>query len=138
MRRVGNIACLCFAIAATLALAIAPASAHKHKAHKARKAVDSAMTLDSVSADGFSGRLSTAERACRDQRQVTVYMVNSSGSVPSSVPFGTAVTRSDGSWSLGGWAYPGEYYAVAAQSKTKRLLCESAMSNSKSWWTSPG
>jgi hypothetical protein len=135
MRRVKDIACLCLAIGATLALSVAPASAHKHKA---RKAVGSTMSLDSVNADGFSGHLTTSAPACRGQRQVTVYMVNSSGSVPSSVPFGTAVTRSDGSLGLGGWAYPGEYYAVAAQSKTKRALCGSATSDSKSWWTSTG
>lgn len=137
MARTRNILVICVVIAATFALNTGASAARKHR-HKAHKSVSATMTLESVSADGFSGRLSTAESACLGQRQVTIYMVNTDGSVPSSVPFGTAVTRSDGSWSLGGWAYPGEYYAVAAQSKTKRLLCESATSNSKSWWTSPG
>jgi hypothetical protein len=132
MREIRKIALSFLVVAATIALSAGDANAAHKRAHKQ---AGSSISLDSLSADGFSGRVSSAKQACLDQREVTIYMVNTSSSVPSSVPFGTAVTRSDGSWSLGGWAYPGEYYATVASKKAKRLVCDGATSNNRTWWT---
>lgn len=133
VREIRTTIAFCLVVAAALLFSVAGASAaHKH----ARKQSGSSVSLDSLNADGFSGRVSNPRQACQGQRTVTIYMVNTDHSVPSSVPFGTAVSRSDGSWSLGGWAYPGEYYAVVSTSKTKKLVCGSATSNSRTWWTS--
>lgn len=120
-------------VAAVVTLGASPSAARKHSAHKA---VSSSATLDAVSADGLSGNVSSPRGACLGGRTVTVYMVNSDRSLPSSVPYGTAVTRGDGSWALGGWAYPGEYYAVVEAKKTRKLLCDAATSNARTWWTS--
>jgi hypothetical protein len=101
----------------------------------ARKPVGTTATLGSVSADGVSGRVSSPQAACRRQRTVTVYMRNSD-SPPTAVPFGSTITAGDGSWSIGRWAYPGEYYAVVAARTPRHYACATATSNSKTWWTS--
>jgi hypothetical protein len=104
-------------------------------ASAARKQVGSSATLESVSADGVSGRVDSPQGACRAQRAVTVYMVNTS-SPGSAVPFGSTFTSGDGAWSIDEWAYPGRYYAVVAPRKTRHFVCQSATSNSVTWWTS--
>jgi hypothetical protein len=101
----------------------------------ARKQVATTATLESVSADGVSGRVSTPQAACRRQRTVTVYMRNSD-SPTTAVLFGSTTTAGDGSWSVGRWAYPGEYYAVVAARAPRHFACVTATSNSVTWWTS--
>lgn len=101
----------------------------------ARKQVGTTATLESVSADGVSGRVFSPQGACRRQRTVTVYMQNSD-SPSTAVPFGSTTTGGDGSWSIGSWAYPGEYYAVVATKRARHHACVAATSNSVTWWTS--
>jgi hypothetical protein len=105
------------------------------QASASRKHVTSGASLEAVSADGVAGKVSSRPGPCRAMRTVRVYMVNSS-SPATTVPFGTAITSGDGSWSIGGWAYPGEYYAVVAPRTTRHFVCRTATSNSKAWWTS--
>jgi len=105
------------------------------EASATRKQVASTASLDAVSAEGLAGHVSTTRAACRAKRTVTVYMVNSTN--PSStVPFGTAITSGDGSWSVQDWAYPGEYFAVVSGRTTRHFACRAATSNHKTWWTS--
>jgi|SRR4051794_9345928 len=105
------------------------------EASAARKPVSSGASLDSVSADGLVGHVSTRQAACRAKRTVTVYMVNSA-SPTTTVPVATAITQGDGSWSVRNWAYPGEYFAAVADRTTRHFLCRTATSNSVTWWTS--
>jgi hypothetical protein len=137
--RIWKITLICLVAVLVVALPAGVASAKKKRKHARHAAqAGSTLTLDSVDANGFSGRVASPQGACLGQREVTVYMVNTDGSVPSSEPFGTAISRSDGSWSLGGWAYPGEFYAVAAARKTHSQSCGSATSNVKVWWNGSG
>jgi hypothetical protein len=137
--RISKIVLVCLIAALVVAIPAGSAAAKKKRRH-ARHATEigSTITLDSVNADGFSGHVSAPRSACLGQRQVTVYMVNTDGSVPSSGPIGTAISRSDGSWGLGGWAYPGEYFAVVATTRTRDAVCGSATSNAVIWWTGNG
>jgi hypothetical protein len=120
---------LCVVLASVLLFGMAG------EASAARKTVGSTANLESVSADSVSGEVDSAQGACRAQRTVTVYMVNSS-SPPTAVPFGTTFTSGDGTWRLDDWAYPGQYYAVIAPRKTRHFVCRAATSNSVTWWTS--
>ena len=107
------------------------------EASAARKQVGSAATIEALSADGIAGRVSTPQAACRAKRAVTVYMVNSTNSSnTTTVPVGTAITSGDGTWSIQEWAYPGEYFAVVADRKTRHFVCRGSTSNSQVWWTS--
>jgi hypothetical protein len=128
MSPIRTVTCLCLLVAAVFTATPAEASA-------ARKHVRSSASLESVSADGVAGTVGSRQGPCRAKRAVDVYMVNS-GSPRTSLPVGTAITSGDGSWSLGAWAYPGEYYAVVQPKKTKHFLCRTATSNSVAWWTS--
>ena len=105
------------------------------EAAAARKQVGSTAAIEALSADGVAGRVSSAQAACRAKRTVSVYMVNTADPA-SSVPFGTAITSGDGTWSIQEWAYPGEYFAVVPDRKTRHFVCRGATSNSQVWWTS--
>jgi len=122
-------------LALCLVLATLVVSGMTGEATAARKKVGSTASLESVSADGVSGKVDSPQGACRAQRTVTVYMVNSA-SPPTSVPSGTTVTAGDGTWSIDEWAYPGQYYAVVAAKKSRHFVCQTATSNSVAWWTS--
>ena len=74
MREIRKLNVFFLVVAATLALSTAGASAAHKRAHKQAA---SSISLDSLSADGFSGRVSSAKQACLGQRDVTIYMVNS-------------------------------------------------------------
>jgi hypothetical protein len=100
-----------------------------------RKKVTTGASLESVSADGIAGRISAGPNSCRAARIVNVYMLNT-GAPATSGQVGTAVTSGDGSWSIRGWGYPGEYYAVVSKKTTRHYACRSATSNSVTWWTS--
>ena len=100
-----------------------------------RKKVTTTAALESVSAEGIAGKIGAGPNACRAARVVNVYMLNTG--VPStSGKVGTAVTSGDGSWSIRGWGYPGEYYAVVSKKTTRQYACRSARTNSVTWWTS--
>jgi hypothetical protein len=120
---------LCTLVAAVLLSTMAGDAA------AARKQVGTTASLESVSADGVSGRVWSSQAGCRRQRTVTVYLRNSD-SPPTAVPFGSTTTAGDGSWSVGRWAYPGEYYAVVAARTLRHYACVAATSNSVTWWTS--
>jgi hypothetical protein len=123
------------AIALSLVLATLVLSGMAGEADAARKKVGSTASLESLSADGVSGKVASRRAACRAERTVTVYMLNST-SPSTAVPFGTTFTSGDGAWSIDEWAYPGEYYAVVEPKKTRHFVCRTATSNSKAWWTS--
>jgi hypothetical protein len=122
-------------IGVCLVLALVLLSGNPGEASASRKKVASGASLESVSADGVSGRVSSPQGPCRARRTVRVYMLNSA-SPPTTVPFATAITSGDGTWSIGEWAFPGEYYAVAATKTTRDFVCRTATSNSVTWWTS--
>jgi hypothetical protein len=105
------------------------------KANAARKQVSATAAIEALSADGIAGRVSTPQDACRAKRNVTVYMVNS-GSPSTTLPYGTAITSGDGTWSIRDWAYPGEYFAVITGRTTRHFLCRPATSDHRTWWTS--
>jgi proline racemase len=123
------------AILLCLLVASLAISAMPGEAAAARKKVSSSASLESVSADGVSGKVDSQQGACRAGRTVTVYMLNTS-SPATAVPFGTTFTSGDGTWSIDDWAYPGQYYAVVEAKKTRHFVCQTATSNSKAWWTS--
>jgi hypothetical protein len=123
------------AIALSLVLAILALAGMSGAADAARKKISSTASLESLGADGVSGKVGSRQAACRAQRSVTVYMLNST-SPSTAVPFGTAFTSGDGAWSIDEWAYPGQYYAVVEPKKTRHFVCHTATSNSKVWWTS--
>jgi hypothetical protein len=104
------------------------------KGHAAKKPrVGSEAVLDSVGPDGITGRVSSAQGACRAQRHVTVYRVNTGASIPSGEFVAATWTHGDGSWSVPGPMYPSQFYAVVDSKSAKRVVCESATSNSLVW-----
>jgi hypothetical protein len=102
---------------------------------KARTKVhpSSTATVESVGPDAVNGRVSSDERACRVQRQVSLYRVNTGSSVPSGEFVATTYTHRDGSWSVPGPLYPSEFYAVAQRKTARGAVCEPATSNSLTW-----
>lgn len=121
---------LCVALA--LALSLAPAAGVAAK-KKAKAHPSSAISLESVGADAVTGRISSAQRACRAQRPVTLYRVNTVSSVPSGEPVARTWTLADGSWGVPGPLFPSEFYAVAERKSAKGIVCDSATSNSLHW-----
>jgi hypothetical protein len=124
---------------ALVASGVGDAGARKHKKKRAKPAVamSTQITLSSVNADGASGSISSGGPACLGDRLVTLYQENSGPSVPSSVQVATTRTRADGSWSatgsavVGGWLYPGQYFAAVQPKQTRRFNCQPASSNEK-------
>jgi hypothetical protein len=102
--------------------------AKSHKSH-----ASSRVTVETVGQEGVTGRVSGSEKACRTQRQVSVYRVNSGPSVPSSEFVATAWTHGDGSWAVPGPLYPSEFFAVVSPRSAKRVICGPATSNSLLW-----
>jgi hypothetical protein len=132
MRRIGSIIALFLALAAVFSLGVvAGADAKKKGRAKVRKS--SQVTLQAVGPDGLAGRVSGTEKACRAQRQVSVYRVNSTAAIPSAEFVAATWTHGDGSWSVPGPMYPSEFFAVIATKKAKRLVCSSASSNHLVW-----
>jgi hypothetical protein len=126
-----KIAVLCLALAVVLSVGtVSSAGAKKGRSAK-KPRVDTEAVLQSVGPDGIAGRVSSTQGACRAQRHVTVYRVNTSASVPSSEFVGATWTRGDGTWSIPGPMYPSQFFAVVDSKSTKRVVCESDTSNSR-------
>jgi hypothetical protein len=122
-------------VIAVVLLAVAVFAMATAEASAKRKKVPATARLETVSADGIAGRLQTGPAPCRAARTVTVYMQNSA--TPATFgAVGTAITSGDGTWSLGGWAYPGTYYAAVSSKTTRHYICRGATSNAVTWWTS--
>jgi hypothetical protein len=132
-------ALFCLVLTLTLvASGVGDAGARKHKKRlRSVIPVSSQISLDAVSGDGASGFVSSDRSACLGDRLVTLYQENSGPSVPSSFPVATTRTRDDGSWTaassavVGGWLYPGQYWADVQPKQTKRFSCHYAASNEK-------
>ena len=130
MRSLGRIGVLCLALALAASLGLASvASAKKHK----KRQVGTQAVVQSVGPDGIHGRVSGKTKACRSQRHVTVYRVNSGPSVPSSEFVASTWTRGDGSWTIPGPMYPSQFFAVVDSKSAKRVHCSAATSNSQVW-----
>jgi hypothetical protein len=123
MRSIGRICVLCVAVALGLTLGLADAAAKKSR-------VSSEITLKSVGPDGAGGQVSSGPKACRAQRHVSFYRVNSGPSVPSSEPVASTWTHGDGSWTIPGPLYPSEFFAVVERKSARAVVCQSAVSNS--------
>jgi hypothetical protein len=124
MRATGKISLLCL----TLVLILTPGVAADAAAKKSR--VSSEIVLQSVGPDGAGGQVSSAPKACRAQRQVMFYRVNSTSSVPSSEPVASTWTHGDGSWAIPGPLYPSEFFAVVHRKSARGVVCRSDVSNS--------
>jgi hypothetical protein len=125
MRTTGKISALCLAFLLMLGLsAAADASAKKSQ-------VSSAITLQSVGPDGANGSVSSGRKACRTQRRVNLYRVNSGPSVPSSEPMGSTWTRGDGSWTVPGPLPTSQYFAVVERKGAAGVVCGSSDSNAR-------
>jgi hypothetical protein len=103
------------------------------EAGAARKSVSSQISLTSLGSDGAAGTVSNPRDACLGGRDVTLYQVNSGGSVPSSFPVASTTTHRDGSWTIARATYPYEYYAAVAPDHTRRFNCGGDTSESKSF-----
>ena len=128
MRSILKINALCIAVALVAVLGLGAVAADG-AARKAR--VGSAITLDSVGADGAQGHVSSTRKACRAQRRVAFYRVNSGSSVPSSEPMGSTLTHGDGSWTINGPLPTSEYHAVVKKKSAAGVVCRSDNSNAK-------
>jgi hypothetical protein len=130
MRSIGRIGVLCLA----LALAVGLGSVSGAAAKKAKKAhVATQATVTAVGPDGVTGLVSGSHKACRAQRHVTLYRVDSVGSVPNNEFVASTWTRGDGSWAVPGPLFPSEFFAVVDSKRAKRVVCSSATSNHLAW-----
>jgi hypothetical protein len=131
MRPTRRISALCLALVLVASLGVTADAIAKKKTKKAREA--SQVTVQAVGPNGVTGRVSGSEKACRTQRQVTLYRVNSGPSFPSSEFVASTWTHGDGSWTVPGPMYPSEFFAVVGAKSAKRVVCGSAVSNSLLW-----
>jgi hypothetical protein len=129
MRSIRKALLLCVPL--LVALSLVPAAGAAAKAKKSHPS--SAIAVESVGPDAVTGHVSSDGRACRVQRQVTLYRVNSGSSVPSGEFVGSTWTRADGSWSVAGPLYPSEFFAVVERKSAKGVVCAPATSNSLRW-----
>jgi hypothetical protein len=133
MWRIGKIAGLCLVLASVVGLGVvAGADAKKGRTAK-RTQLSSEITLQAVGPDGVTGRVSGSQKACRAQRQVTLYRVDSPGSVPNNEFVASTWTHGDGSWQVPGPMFPSEFFAVVDAKKTRQVVCSSATSNHLLW-----
>jgi hypothetical protein len=125
MRTIGKIGALCLALVLMLGLAVAADAAGK------KDRVSSTITLQSLGPDGAGGLVSSGRKACRTQRRVSLYRVNSGPSVPSSEPMGFTWTRGDGSWTVPGPLPTSQYFAVVERKGAAGVVCGSSDSNAR-------
>jgi hypothetical protein len=125
MQQIGKTIVLCLAFTLAVSVGVASAGAKKSR-------VGTAATLDAVGPDGAAGHTSSG-KGCRTQREVTLYRINTTASVPSSEYVATTWTRGDGSWSVPGPLYTSQFFAVVQGKSAKRAVCERATSNSRAW-----
>ena len=93
----------------------------------------SAIALLSVGPDAVTGHVSSDEKPCRVQRQVTISRPNTESSVPSGELVARTWTRGDGSWAVPGPLFPSEFFAVAEQKSAKGIVCDPVTSNTLVW-----
>jgi hypothetical protein len=133
MRPIGTLSTL-FLVAVLAVSSAADAAAKKTGRAKSHQShASSQVIVQAVGPEGVTGRVSVSRKACRTQRQVTVYRVNSGPSVPSSEFVGSTWTHGDGSWALPGPLYPSEFFAVVSPRTAKRVVCGPATGNSLHW-----
>jgi hypothetical protein len=132
MRSIGRIGVVGLVLLLTACVGLSGVAAAKKK-HRAKARVTSQVTVQAVGPDGIAGRVSGGAGACRVQRHVTVYRVNSGPSVPSSEFVASTWSRGDGSWAIPGPMYPSEFFAVVDSRSAKRVICSPATSNSLLW-----
>ena len=128
MRSIWRINALCIAVALIAVVSLGGAAADG-AARKAR--VGSKITLESVGPNGADGHVSSSRKACRAQRRVAFYRVNTGPSVPSSEPMGSTLTRGDGSWTIPGPLPTSQYFAVVRSKHVQQVVCGSDTSNSR-------
>jgi hypothetical protein len=123
-----------FCLAGVLGLALGGAGdATAKKKHRAKTHETTQVTVQTVGPDGITGRIDGSDKACRAQRQITVYRVNSGPSVPSGEFVASTWTHGDGSWSVPGPMFPSEFFAVVDAKSAKRVVCSAATSNFLLW-----
>jgi hypothetical protein len=76
------------------------------------KTVKSTVTIASGEGTGFTGKVSSPKKQCRDDRKVKLYMKSYSGGADSLV--GSDETDASGAWSIEGSFVAGIYYARVA------------------------
>jgi hypothetical protein len=127
MRSIARIGLLWLALLLAASLAVSAEATAK----KVRRG--SQISVQSVGPDGAGGRVSGSGKACRAQRQVALYRVNTGSSIPSSEFVATTWTRGDGSWAVPGPLYPSQFFAVVGAKSARRVVFGSATSNSLPW-----
>jgi hypothetical protein len=134
MRSIRKITAVGLSVAAAAGFTAATQASAKKKPHK-KQHVSSQIALQTAGVDGIGGRVSASGKACRSQRQVTLYRVNSQASVPTNEFIASTWTRGDGSWSFPGPQYPSLYFAEVSKKtvpKTRKhgaVICRFAVSN---------
>jgi hypothetical protein len=114
------------------------------KAKRKKTYVASQITFVAAGPEGMSGRVTAKGKACRAQRHVAIYRVNSGPSVPSSDFFASTWTHGDGSWTLPAPQSPGSYWAqvqkktVKKKKKKKTVICRAAFTNGGVTWPASG
>jgi hypothetical protein len=116
------------ALALTFGQGATGATARAKKAH-----VGSQVNLQAVGPDGIVGRVGGKRGACRAQRHISIYRVNSESSIPSGEFYASTWTHGSGSFSIPGPVSPSEYYVVVDRKGAKGVVCSAATSNSQVW-----
>jgi hypothetical protein len=122
-----------FAVAVVAAAVLLGPGAGGASARAKKARVGSQVNLQAVGPDGIAGRVAGKRGACRTQRHVNVYRVNSESSIRSGEFYASTWTRGDGSFSIPGPVDPSGYYAVVDRKSAKRVVCSAATSNSQVW-----
>jgi hypothetical protein len=140
MRSIRNFSALCVALALALTLSVAASAGARSAKSKKKVSHPSKVThpstsigLEAVGPDAVTGRVLSDDAACRTQRHVSVYRVNTGSSVPSGEFVAATWTQGDGSWAIPGPLFPSEFYAVVDAKAAKGLVCDPATSNSLTW-----
>lgn len=94
------------------ALAMATASLIAAPALATVPTVKSTVTITSGEGTGFTGKVTSARKQCRDDRKVTLYMKPYDGSADIAV--GSDKTSPSGAWTIEGSFVAGIYYARVA------------------------
>jgi hypothetical protein len=124
---------VCVVLVVAMSLGLAAGAGAKQSRHHSKSHPSSAISLSVVGPDGVSGRVVSDSNACRAQREVILYRVNSVSSIPSGEFVAATVSGGDGSWTVPGPLYPSEYYAVLESKNTRDTVCGPATSNLLHW-----
>jgi hypothetical protein len=133
MRPIATPSALFLVVVLALAFGASGDAGAKAKQKHAKHRVTSQVALQSVGPNGITGRVSGGARACRRQRQVTVYRANSEPALPGADVVASTWTHGDGSWALPGPQVPSQYLAVVGIKRAQDIVCSSATSNPLVW-----